>query len=260
MKVALFFLVVVVVLFLLGLMIVKNQEYLIFPGFKPDLEAYKHNQNHQIRLTVESDLELTGWVYPSIAPKSGQVLIYIGGNAQDVISVKPTLEQLPVEKIYTFNYRGLGQNGGKPSEEKFYQDAEKIYELVQKENPTSEIVVVGFSLGSAVAGHIATQKDIQKLVLICPLKSMEAVAKARFTSLISRYIRYKFDLHSKAPKITSPTLIFIAGSDKAIPPTHSKATYDVITAEKELVVIGGASHNSIFNEKGFISEFSEFLK
>ncbi len=251
---------VVTMLVFLGVWVVKNQEHLIFPGFRPNLETYQANEQYRLDLAIDDEISLMGWNLPAIFDESEHVLIYFGGNAQDVLSVKPVLEQLPVSRVYTFNYRSYGLNEGQPSEEMFYQDGLSIYEFVKAEHPNAKISVVGFSMGSAVAGYVTANKSVEKLVLICPLFSIEKIVQSQFSSFIAQYLKHRFDLHGLAPSILAPTQVFIASRDKAIPPEHSKATFDALAVEKQLTVIDGASHNSIFEDDKFLSELHQFLK
>ncbi len=59
---------------------------------------------------------------------------------------------------------------GAPSEANVFADAEAVYDFVKHQH--SGVHVIGNNLGSGVAAHLATERDVDKLVLVTPYDSI----------------------------------------------------------------------------------------
>lgn len=237
------------------------QEKLLFPGAVADPALYINYSTQQIRLQRGEAL-LQGWHIENPASTNAHVGIYFGGNGEDVISMLPVLQKLNVRHIYTFNYRGYGYSEGKASENFLYEDALAIYADIKSRhiNSDEKIVVFGRSLGSAVAGYLATQKDVAGLVLMTPLNSAIQNGKRMLPFVpVSLLIRHPFDLKSQAAKINCPVLMLIANADQVIPPKDSLATYAVIRNPKELVHLPGVGHNNLFDNPNALKAIQNFI-
>lgn len=235
---------VVYALFLLILFF--KQKDIIFPAPPKNILLYDKFKN--LSLTLNHDnFEIQGWKVSAAKPLSDVVIIYFGGNGEDVAATIPSLERLPVSTIYTFNYRGYGLSSGTPSENSLYEDAMRIFNYVKTAHSGSKIAIIGYSLGSAVAGQLASKTDASYLILLAPLYNIERIAKENFGSLIPSWIvTNKFRLSETAQHIKAKVLFICAENDTVIPYSHSKDTYSNISSPKEIFVINNIGHNDIF--------------
>jgi pimeloyl-ACP methyl ester carboxylesterase len=129
-------------------------------------------------------------------------VVYFGGNAEDVAASVPGLVRaFPGRSIYALHYRGYNGSAGKPSEAALIADALALYDLVYGTNP--HIVVIGRSLGSGVAIHVAALRGVERLVLVTPYNSLEELAAQRFPLFpISWLMLDKFESWRYAPQVT----------------------------------------------------------
>ncbi|MGL5631249.1 MAG: alpha/beta hydrolase [Azovibrio sp.] len=174
-----------------------------------------------------------------------KALIYFGGNAEDVSYRLPGFaKRFPDHAIYLMNYRGYGHSSGNPSEEALHADAQALFDKVHTEHPN--ITVVGRSLGSGVAVHLASVRPVERLVLITPYDSIENVAAAMFPYLPVRwFIQDKFQSWRYAASVTAPTEILVAEHDEVIPYESTEALYKAFPAGvATMKVIPGTTHNS----------------
>jgi uncharacterized protein len=84
----------------------------------------------------------------------------------------------PDRSLYAMNYRGYGGSSGKPSETGLIADALVLFDRVHADHP--HIVVIGRSLGSGIAVHIASVRPIERLVLVTPYDSLLKIAASQF--------------------------------------------------------------------------------
>jgi pimeloyl-ACP methyl ester carboxylesterase len=191
-------------------------------------------------------------------PKSGaEAVIYFGGNAEDVSHSLPTLaDAFPNRSLFAMNYRSYGGSTGKPSETALIADALAMFDRVHADHP--HIIVIGRSLGSGVAIHIASERPIERLVLITPYDSLAAIAAIQFRYFpLSWLMLDKFESWRYAPEVTAPTQLIAAQNDEVIPAANTEALYKHLPQSlATLTVIPGVGHNSISESP----EIHSFLK
>lgn len=222
------------------------QKSIIFSSPPPNSLLYERFKDSSI--TLDNDgAHIQGWKIIGSNKLSDIVVIYFGGNGEDVAGTISALKKLPSSLNYAFNYRGYGLSAGSPGETELYQDALHIFSYVRKNNPDSKIAIMGYSLGSAVAGQLAAKTDASYLILLAPLFSVERIAKEKFGHLIPSWIvTNKFRLFEKVRGVKAKTLVICAGDDNIIPLSHSEETYSNLTSAKEIYYIDDVGHNDLF--------------
>jgi len=186
-----------------------------------------------------------------IGPKA---LVYFGGNAEDVSYSLPSLSNaFPDYAIYLLHYRGYGGSSGNPSEAALFADALALFDKVHADH--QNIVVVGRSLGSGVAVHLASLRPVARLVLVTPYDSLQELAAQQFPYFPVRWLLLdKFESWRYAERVTVPTLVVAAEQDEVIPRANTEALYKRFRAGvASFRVVAGASHNTI-------SENSEYMR
>ena len=194
-------------------------------------------------------------VLASTRPREGQdALIYFGGNAEDVSASLPAFAQaFPDHALYFLHYRSYGGSGGTPSEGAILRDAVALFDLVRAEH--SRIAVVGRSLGSGVAVHLASRRPVSRLVLVTPYSSLQEIAARRLPYFPVRWLmRDPFESWRYAPLVSAPTLLIVAEHDEVIPRWSTDRLYPHFArGVASMQVIAGVEHNTI-------SESPEYFK
>jgi pimeloyl-ACP methyl ester carboxylesterase len=186
-------------------------------------------------------------VVASVRHRAGpDAVIYFGGNGEDVTRSVPELaEAFPEHALYLLHYRSYGGSAGSPSEAAIVADALALFDLAHAEH--RRVVVIGRSLGSGVAIHVASARPVARLVLVTPYDSLQDIAAARFAFFPVRWmLRDKFESWKYAPRVTAQTLLITAERDEVIP----RASTDVLLSRfkpgvASMKVVARADHNSI---------------
>ena len=135
----------------------------------------------RIRLRTFDGETLTAWFKP---PQEGRgLLLYFHGNAGALAYRAQRFVQLTQrgEGLLAVEYRGYPGSTGAPSEEGLLRDADAaLSEAVSRGYEPSRIVVVGESLGAAVAIALAAKRQVAGLVLESAFLSMRDEAARRF--------------------------------------------------------------------------------
>jgi pimeloyl-ACP methyl ester carboxylesterase len=196
------------------------------------------------RLEVASgDVTVRVWARPM---PGAEALVYFGGNAEDVAwNFAPFAAAMPGRALYLVNYRGYGGSSGSPTEAGLLADALAVYDHVAARH--ARIAVVGRSLGSGVAVHLARERPVSQLALVTPFDSIENVAAGVYPFLPVRWLlKDRFDSVSRAPGVRAPVLVVVAERDDVIP----RARTDALVAkfppgQVRVEVIPGATHNDL---------------
>ena len=192
--------------------------------------------------------------------ESKTALLYFGGNAEDVLHSHAELERIyPDLSLYLMNYRGYGGSTGSPSEAALFSDALVLYDRVMTDH--DEVIVMGRSLGTAVAVYLAAERPVKGMVLVTPYSSMVALARHYYPYLpVNPLLKDRFESDVRAPQIDIPVLALVAERDEIIPAKVSEgliAAFNRGLAEK--VVIEGAHHNTIDNYPSYNSSIKSFI-
>ncbi|OZG75464.1 hypothetical protein BTA51_03570 [Hahella sp. CCB-MM4] len=223
------------------------EDQFIFPGCPPNPFAYSTYKSHEIWLK-SGGVNLQGWNYDVPQPASSAVMLYFGGNAEDITQMFDCVSRWGVKSVFTFNYRGYGNSEGRPSQSALYEDALRIYDYLISScgiDPR-KIVLLGRSLGSSVATYLSSQRKIEKTILVTPFDNLASVGKYHFPFLpVGSLLGQRFPSAEFAGTIDESMLMVVAEQDEVIPTTSSMALYDLWKGRKDLCVIAQACHNDL---------------
>lgn len=206
-----------------------------------------------------SDITLNGLHFKGKNARG--VILYFHGNAGDLSRWGEVVQPLLKFNydIIVMDYRGYGKSGGDFSEAAMYQDAQLFYDYAKEHYKESEIVLYGRSLGSTFATSIASKNNVSKLILETPFYSIRSVAKQRFPFLpIDWLLKYNFETHKMASKVTSPTLVLLSGKDEVV---GYESGLELAKEFKKVTTVSvqEAGHNNQFEFYIYWSELSAFL-
>lgn len=117
---------------------------------------------------------------------SKDYIFFLHGMSQNVSNYQPLYEVALKNKkaIFAVEYRSYGEN--KPailSEDRLRNDVEKAYKILTEEKNIrpENIIVVGHSMGGALAANFASKhEDIKALILLSPIRNMASIGKKFF--------------------------------------------------------------------------------
>lgn len=208
----------------------------------------------EVRIPVGDGVTLHGWFVPAAAgpgsPAAARapLLIYFGGNAEEVTAMLSTRDRLPGWGLLLVNYRGYGLSGGQPSQAALQHDAVALYDWARgrAEVDSERIVAWGRSLGTGVAVHLAAQRALAGVVLLSPYDSLAAVAQGHYPWVPVRWLfRHPFDAAALAPAIRSPLLALAMADDHIMPAEHSRRLVAAWGGPRKLVVFDEGDHNRV---------------
>ena len=219
-------------------------------------------ESDELRLITSDGVPLHGWW---IRGGGDTAVLLFHGNAGNVSHrldrAKLFTERLGVD-LALVDYRGYGQSGGKPSESGLYRDGLAIYDAARQRGfPPERIVLLGESLGCAVAVEVALARPCAGIVLETPFRSVPLLAKRHYPFVPGFLVRARYDSESRIGEITRPKLFLAAERDEIAPVAHARRLYELAKPPKELFVVPGAGHNDLYSTGGekYLEVWRRFL-
>ncbi|HEU4603625.1 MAG TPA: alpha/beta hydrolase [Steroidobacteraceae bacterium] len=243
------------------LLVFFSQDGLIFPRSWNDRELVERFNSDRVQIYSDGE-SLEGWWIERPAAKNEILLIYFGGNAEDVLMTAGT-DALDASRIFLVNYRGYGRSTGEPSQRVLYRDALRIYDYAVRERHIEprNIVLMGRSLGAAVATMLSASRPVAGVVLVTPFDSMVSVASQHYSYLPVRWLlRHPFPSDEWAQKDSAPVLILAAERDGIIPPAHAKRLFDVWRGPKQFRLVNGVGHNDVQTAPEYYDSINAFMR
>lgn len=204
------------------------------------------------------DVVLRGW---TANPGRTDALLYFGGNAESVQQNLGTLDrQVPGRTIYLVAYRGYGASDGEPTEAALLADGLALYDSVRQRHPRGRIGVLGRSLGSGIATHVAAERDVDRLALVTPFDSMVAVARRHYPWLpVDALLRERYDSVPRLARHRGPVLVLASGRDTVVPADHARALVAGRAPPARWVEYPAAGHDDLHLQPGYAGEIARFF-
>lgn len=254
----LIWLVVLLVLYLL-------ENKLIFPAprfpsgdWEPSWLEYE-----DVNFVSADGTKLHGWFLDHPAPNAH--LLYCHGNGEHVAYVAPIAGHLRSTlnvSVFVFDYRGYGRSDGAANEAGVLADGNAAHAwLVQRTGVApSQIMLMGRSLGGAVAVDLAAQHQSQAVILESTFSNLPDVA-ARLHRWVPVRRLMKTQLNSAEKIIRYQGALFQTHgeADDLVPLEIGRRLFEAApTSDKQFIVFEGLGHND-YPPDGYYEQLRDFV-
>ncbi|MCC7184568.1 MAG: alpha/beta hydrolase [Rhodocyclaceae bacterium] len=214
-----------------------------------------------LSLKTSEGLRVTAWLVHN--GHRAPVLFYFGGNAEDVSWLIGMNDRFAGYSLLLVNYRGYGASEGSPGEAALFADALAWHDLMAQRADVDirASVVMGRSLGSGVAVHLAAERQLAGIILVSPYDSVRSLAQSIYPYLpVGLLLKHPFDSLARAGGMKAPLLCMVAEHDRVIPPDHSRRLFEKWAADSKLWRMLPGDHDSISEQPAYWNEIAVFLK
>lgn len=204
-------------------------------------------------------------------------VLYFGGNGYTLARFAPdTVKKYmgaPVNVVLV-DHRGYGGSTGTPTMDKLMSDALVAYDHTANDPELGKIplIIHGHSLGSFMAGHVASNRRLAGVILESSVTSTEewtAHLRSRQSAWIRLLVRRVVPDGELAGKgnyniisgLDEPVLFVVGENDDVTPPRFSKALFDatpLLDGEKRLLIVPGKNHMNASDSAEFRAALSAF--
>jgi hypothetical protein len=217
----------------------------------------------ELTLRTTDRIELPVWYIPGDLPVT---VIFFHGNAGNISYEQETyriLHDLGMS-IITCEYRGYAGIGGRPAEQAISSDLAALSEWLREQPQLKDqtVIVLGRSLGGAIAAKLAAIHRIDGLILESTFTSMAAMARRTFPWLpVGLLLRDKYATIDIVDRIEAPILVIHSPEDSLIPFSMGLELSQRAGARSNLVEIrGGHANGFLLSEGSYRAAISEFIE
>ncbi len=209
-------------------------------------------------------VRLHGWYAGRPNPRA--VILFNHGNAGNVTNRAGILHALSERvgaSVLVYDYRGYGRSDGKPNEQGLYADARAARAWLAERAGVEfgDIVLMGESLGAAVAVELAASDGCRALVLESAFTSAPDMASLLFPLIPARLLmRNRFDSIGKIGRYTGPMLQSHGTCDTIVPFVQGERLFKAAenARPKRFMSLPGFDHNDS-RPTSYYAAVQEFL-
>jgi len=236
-------------LIVLGLLRVFEYHLLFFPNDPGRLSGDWHPRGLDVQdvwITTSDGIRLHAWWLPN--EKATFTFLAFHGNASNIanrMEIYRFLSDAPAN-VLAVEYRGYGRSEGRPSESGLYLDAEAAYNFLvnSKGIEPRRIISYGQSLGTAVAAHLAAEREVGGVILEAPFPSASRVVRRVFWFFpgLSLLVLGQLNTQRQLAHIRAPILIVHCTQDPVIAYQFGQEVYESAPQPKSFLRIDGYCH------------------
>lgn len=218
---------------------------------------------NEIQIETKDGEQLQAFYYPQ--PQSTCALLYLHGSAGSAYRRVDRLQPIADLgcSLLLLSYRGYGKSTGRPTEQGVYLDARAALNYLKEQGfETQQTIVLGRSVGAAVAVDLAQDQAIGGLILVTPFSSGRDLARAQGLGFALWLIGEPFDSQAKLARVSAPILVVLAGQDRTVPAALGKKLFAAYNGQKEQVLLEEAAHNDIMKvaEQQYLQALKQFIR
>ena len=207
------------------------------------------------------------WSMPHADGSARAWLLYLHGNAATIASQGNLARYRELRdlglNVFAPEYRGYGGLPGSPTEQALGEDARAAHAYLRDvvQVPEQRIVVYGWSLGSAVAVDLASDRRVGAVILEGAPASIAAIGQQQYPLFPVRLImRNPFESIARIPRVRAPKLFLHSPEDDIIPIAEGRRLFDAAAEPKKWVEVrGGHIYANDVDASAFFGAIRAFL-
>jgi uncharacterized protein len=201
---------------------------------------------------------------PVSTPSCGGALLLHGKgkNRSEMLEIGRALQANGFSVLIP-DYRGFGGSAGRSTTDGVYADASLAYQSLRARlvDSLAPIVVVGHSMGTALAARVSRENTPAATVYMSPFTRISSIVRARAGAIGPRLFdttMFAFNPIDDAVAVPGRALIVIAGRDLLIPRAESDR-FIAHLPQSAVVRVDRATHNGVLSDSLAVSAVTDSL-
>ncbi len=220
---------------------------ILYPHQVPDSTSYRIGQ--EVEIPIDDNLSMNCL---HIDKGSDKVVLYFHGNKGNIGRAIYQTRSVHGQDIDVFipDYRGYGKTEGSLwSDNQLLDDADKAYQYLKQNYEESQIVVMGYSLGSGMASYVASIHKPSHLILVAPFTSLSDIKDDYVPFLPDFLMRFDLPNIEFIESVTCPISIVHGTKDNVVRYKFSKALKEKFGDKVKLITSEGQNHRGIIFDR-----------
>lgn len=213
---------------------------------------------------------LHGWLKINSNLEEAPLVIFYGGNAQNTSNTCMYFSSYDIFSYFenynflTVDYPEYGLSTGKINAENMLNMGLKVYDYAKTIDGIDEknIIICGYSIGTGIASYVASQKDVNGLILISPyddtLNLYNNVLNI-FYGPVENLARYRFESIKYAENITVKPLIITSKTDEVINYNLSINLSEKFIEKEDVIILENINHAGYFSDETVLKSIQKYL-
>jgi uncharacterized protein len=233
---------------------------------RPWLPAPEYLSVREVTLTSAAGDSIHCWFTApdGWTPDRGAVLYShgAGGNLSRICGRMYRWHKYTGRAVLLYDYPGYGRSSGRPSETGCYEAGDAAFSWLVEEMKVRprEVMLVGDSLGCAIATELATRHDARMLVLQGGFTSFPDMAQTRFPMFPGRWLVHnQMNNEAKVGRVRCPVLVTHGTADSVVPFRQGERVFVAAREPKRFWRVEGGKHAPPSGDD-FFAAVKEFLR
>ena len=247
---------------LFGLLFFFQEKLFFHPQKLGKDYVFTFNQHfEEINIESEDGIMLNGILFKSDSTKG--LIFYLHGNVGSLSSwgeIAKTYTDLNYD-VFILDYRGFGKSEGRIMNQKqLFTDNQTAYDEMKKRYHESNIIIMGYSIGTGMASKLASTNNPKLLILEAPYYSFKDLISHSYPFFPKFLLKYKLLTNEYLKSCNVPVVIFHGNQDEVIYYGSSVKLEKEFKEGDKLITLDKQGHNGITFNKNYIIEMENILK
>lgn len=163
--------------------------------------------------------------------------------------------------VFILDYPGYGKSEGAiQSKTQLFNVIQTAYDQMKQRFREDSIVVLGYSIGTGLAAHLAATNHPKLLILQAPYYSLTDMMRHTYPIIPTFLLKYKFQTNEYLKECKMPVVIFHGDQDEVIYYGSSLKLKSEFKPGDTLITLKGQGHNDMTDNPDYISEIKTILR
>ena len=211
-------------------------------------------------LHTSDGIDIMMWYHEGETNKPA--ILFLHGNSGQISKFASNLQVLARAgySVLMMEYRSFGNTPGIITEKTVGNDAALAFDWL-KAKGHRKIIVYGYSFGTAFASVLTSLRQMDGLILTAPFASLDRLVSEKPVPFARLALKDRYKSAKFLKRYKGPLLIVHGKEDTLIPYHHALIVFDkAASPQKQLKLLDGETHRSVFFDKKNIPFVLEFLK
>lgn len=186
--------------------------------------------------------------------RSDRVILYLHGNAGSLRGwggIASYYQGFGYD-VFIPDYRGFGKSTGRiRSEARFLDDIREVWSWLLQYYEASDVVVIGYSIGSVPAAMLGAEGSPGTVVLKAPMYNARTLKSMYYPIFPDFLLRYQLDVAGFLQQISARVELIHGEDDEIIPVSQSRALEAYLKPGDTLFMLPGQGHNGMNHNPDF---------
>lgn len=248
-------------LLVIGWFYFNQQNLIFFPKKLPTDFVYTFEIPHEeMFFQMVDSVSLNAVLFKTDSARG--LVFYLHGNA-GAMDTWGRVANVFVDNGYdclVLDYRGYGKSEGAiASDEQLYADVKRVYDQMLNRYIESNMIIVGYSIGTGPAAQLASNNQPKRLILQAPYDNMAAVLNFHYPFLPSSLLEFRLTTDQFVEQTNAPITIFHGDQDLIIPYACSERLSNYFSEGDELIKLTEMGHSGFTKNKDYLNKMGQVL-